>query len=563
MVYNIKKIHTHIVIYTLLQVFFSYSVFGYDYNQKSYYVMPIDVVCDYPFNDTTKWVITCRIWGLLKYYHPNVTAGKFDWDQVLIDRIVKINEAETPEQVNKELMNMIRIAGEYDISKDSILNDSLNMNVNLCWLERSFVNDTIIQSLKKLSYLTINQPNYYIRPEGIMEYPTPFEKDYDKDVIIHYEYRLLSLFRFWNVIYYFFPNKYLMDQSWDITLYEFIPKFITAIDTLSYHNAINKLSTYLNDGHGYTSVVPLYNQFAFHHIKLIDTFTIVLTPPEGSRLEKGDIILSIDGKSIHSARDSIAALIPSSNKLFTEYAVNGWIYVSVFLGCNLTVLRNGYLMSISEERKTLSFPLDTTSAYHSISKDIGYVNLDKLKESEIYRMMESFKNYKGIIFDLRNYPQNFHVCTLFQYISVVNEYCKGLATKVDFSHCGAFYITEYFENCPDELWKEQFIFNGKTVVLINASTMSKAELWAMMYKMYGATLIGTPTAGAIGRLISFPLPGRIIAGYSGIGFYYHNGSKIQRTGIIPDIEVYPTIDDVIAGRDEILESAIKFLNSIE
>jgi len=91
--------------------------------------------------------------------------------------------------------------------------------------------------------------------------------------------------------------------------------------------------------------------------------------------------------------------------------------------------------------------------------------------------------------------------------------------------------------------------------------MSKAEVWAMMYRMYGATLIGTPTAGANGRAINFPLPGQITVQYSGLGFYYPDGTQTQRTGIIPDIEVYPTMEDIMAGRDEVLEAAITFLNS--
>jgi len=36
---------------------------------------------------------------------------------------------------------------------------------------------------------------------------------------------------------------------------------------------------------------------------------------------------------------------------------------------------------------------------------------------------------------------------------------------------------------------------------------------------------------------------------------------MQRTGIIPDIEVYPTVDDIMAEKDEVLEAAIKYLNS--
>jgi hypothetical protein len=38
--------------------------------RREYFVRPVEFVCGYTFNDTTKWVIACRVWGLLKYYHP-------------------------------------------------------------------------------------------------------------------------------------------------------------------------------------------------------------------------------------------------------------------------------------------------------------------------------------------------------------------------------------------------------------------------------------------------------------------------------------------------------------
>src|SRR5262249_13548762 len=48
------------------------------------------------------------------------------------------------------------------------------------------------------------------------------------------EYRLLALFRFWNVIHYFFPYKELMDVPWNRTLTDFIPRFEADRDALSY-----------------------------------------------------------------------------------------------------------------------------------------------------------------------------------------------------------------------------------------------------------------------------------------------------------------------------------------
>ena len=39
------------------------------------------------------------------------------------------------------------------------------------------------------------------------------------------EYRLLALFRYWNVINYFFPYKHLIGDSWNTVLTRYIPKF--------------------------------------------------------------------------------------------------------------------------------------------------------------------------------------------------------------------------------------------------------------------------------------------------------------------------------------------------
>ena len=44
---------------------------------------------------------------------------------------------------------------------------------------------------------------------------------------------------------------------------------------------------------------------------------------------------------------------------------------------------------------------------------------------------------------------------------------------------------------------------------------------------------------------------------SGIGVFYPDKKPTQRVGIIPDIEVRPTIAGIRAGRDEVLEEALR------
>ena len=47
---------------------------------------------------------------------------------------------------------------------------------------------------------------------------------------------------------------------------------------------------------------------------------------------------------------------------------------------------------------------------------------------------------------------------------------------------------------------------------------------------------------------------------SGIGVYYPDGAETQRIGIIPDIEIKPTIAGIREGKDELLEKAIELIN---
>ena len=44
---------------------------------------------------------------------------------------------------------------------------------------------------------------------------------------------------------------------------------------------------------------------------------------------------------------------------------------------------------------------------------------------------------------------------------------------------------------------------------------------------------------------------------SGIGVFYPDRKPTQRVGIVPDIEVRPTIEGVRQGRDEVLERALR------
>ena len=73
-------------------------------------------------------------------------------------------------------------------------------------------------------------------------------------------------------------------------------------------------------------------------------------------------------------------------------------------------------------------------------------------------------------------------------------------------------------------------------------------------------IIGSNSVGADGNVSNIILSSDIKTYISGVGIYYPDGRETQRIGIIPDIEVKPTIEGIRNGRDELKEKAIELIN---
>lgn len=107
-------------------------------------------------------------------------------------------------------------------------------------------------------------------------------------------------------------------------------------------------------------------------------------------------------------------------------------------------------------------------------------------------------------------------------------------------------------------------YKGKVVIIINELTQSQSEFTTMAFrKSPNVTVIGSNSAGADGNVCHFYLPGNIYTRITCLGVYYPDGTETQRIGIVPDIEVKPTIEGIKAGRDELLEKAIEIINEDE
>src|SRR4030095_1710954 len=123
----------------------------------------------------------------------------------------------------------------------------------------------------------------------------------------------------------------------------------------------------------------------------------------------------------------------------------------------------------------------------------------------------------------------------------------------DLSNPGAFHWTK-----PLSLSPQKPHYSGKVVILVDEISQSQAEYTIMAFRSApGAMVVGSTTAGADGNASWISLPGGLRSMISGLGIFYPDKRPTQRIGIIADVEVRPTIAGIRAGRDEVLEEALR------
>ena len=119
--------------------------------------------------------------------------------------------------------------------------------------------------------------------------------------------------------------------------------------------------------------------------------------------------------------------------------------------------------------------------------------------------------------------------------------------------------TEFIQTvASSNKWK----YKGKTVMLIDHMAVSQSEHTGLFFEQMNNTVfIGSPTAGANGDVTRFEIPGGMILNFSGQGVWHADGRQLQRLGLQPHVVVRPTIKGIRAGKDEVLDKAVEWINA--
>ena len=200
--------------------------------------------------------------------------------------------------------------------------------------------------------------------------------------------------------------------------------------------------------------------------------------------------------------------------------------------------------------------------FHLLTPKIGYVDLERLTNAQVDAMFAAFKDTDGIVMDMRGYPQGTAwsiAPRLAEKQQLVDAVFRRNIVNVDLPEVGVIGTQLFEQRIPPYNGPR---YEGKTVMLIDDRAISQSEHSGLMYKTAGGTIfIGSPTTGANGDTTYFFAPGGIRINFSGHDVRWPDGKQLQRVGLIPDIEAHPTIAGIRAGKDEILDRAVAYLET--
>lgn len=215
---------------------------------------------------------------------------------------------------------------------------------------------------------------------------------------------------------------------------------------------------------------------------------------------------------------------------------------------DLDLIKNNYLASAVKESE------DGGSTYGRIG-DVGYVHLAWISDNLLLmnEILDEFADTKGLIIDMRhNGGGDFtYAYSEFGRFTDQERYTHRSKTK-NGVEAGAF--TEWYNW---NIYPEGTYFNKPLVLLTDRYTISAGERTVMAFKtLPNLTHMGDTTNGAHSTLIGKELANGWAFTIAPQVIEFNDGKTYEGIGMIPDVVVKNTPEEMNAGQDKTLEAAL-------
>ena len=513
-----------------------------------------------------------KVWGFAKYHHPGVVGGDHHWDYELFRAVPGVLAASNRVAAAGALVTWLDGLGSIPECTACASPPRLaHLSPEIDWIYD--VAQLGAELSSRLQAMHQNRPaagvhRYISFAPNVGNPDFSGEARYASHGAPDAGYRLLALFRFWNIIQYWFPYRDVMDEDWDSVLAEFIPIVLGPMDGDEYRLAMIRLTGRVHDTHANlwgelhlrppvgTDEVPVLLRFVEGKPVVFGYSHEQLGPATG--LQVGDEIHRVDGVPVETLIDSLGPYYPASNQAarlrdLARYLTRGSGPAAIGgeggAGAFEYSVSRAPMLSLnlsSAYRHDLPGP-----TFQMLSDSVAYLKLSSVVAASAADYIRQAQGAEVLVIDIRNYPSEFMVFALGGHL-VTGPETFARFTRADPANPGAFIWTESVAHIPSEPR-----FTGKVVILVDEVSQSQAEYTTMAFRVAPeAIVVGSTTAGADGNVSRIPLPGDVESMISGIGVFYPNRTPTQRIGIVPDLVVLPTVAGIREGRDEVLEAGV-------
>lgn len=385
------------------------------------------------------------------------------------------------------------------------------------------------------------------------------------------ERRMLAAMKAWAVIEYFHGVRRL-DHDWSQQLRNVLPRLDAVTDVAGYIAALEEMLVPLGDGHTavyspHDSDERKYSAIYWRRIegKIVAGGLRDEVAARQAGIALGDELITVGGVAAEELAASKLRTVSSGN----DESRRQWAVALVDRGALGTTAEvdvrspGGTLHHASLARAydyDHNFWAHNGPHYQVLAGNIGYVDLSRLTSDEIDATFGALGKTRAIVFDMRGYP-NGTAQLIGQHINTraASTFAEWRTPIVAPRNLGN---DPTLRDLQRTLPIDKSVYRGKVVVLIDDRAISAAEHTCLLLEATsGATFIGSPTAGTDGEETYVRLPGGFEMRFTGAEVFHADGRQLQQVGIQPAITVRPTLRGLRAGKDEVLDRALRYLQT--
>jgi len=338
----------------------------------------------------------------------------------------------------------------------------------------------------------------------------------------------------------------------------------SATDVPHMYHVLQRLLHQLRDNHGEVTHPDVVKDAVIPLIaRRIGDRGIVVTKDQRflPAVKPGDELVAIDGRSFLDVFNDVSSRISSATSGFLEFAaefdmVNDQvgkthsIRVRSVDGVDRTITVAA--VSTRDVAQSLRDPHPKTGDH--LAPGVVYLDLDVMDDASLQKVMPDLVKATSVIMDLRGYLKKAAYRALAHF---AHAYVPGPILQVP--------LVEDFG--PHKLIEIDSIsiksavlphVAGKLFVLVDGRAGSSSETFIQIVRNGKlGTLIGETSAGTNGNVKTIEVAGGFTVQFTGLRAVMDDGRVVQGNGFDPDIVVHQTVEGIRAGRDEILDAALR------